>query len=142
MSTTPGKWTARYCCLADVHFARPYQGASASCPLGTGLVASAFHVLQLQSTRVFKATCGQPSTPAAKLISIKHAASQRPSGKPFLLQVSGPVKFKARKCYGKLCSRNGFSSPCPCWESFEGLQSSRQCPGSGTGGVNYREVGC
>lgn len=97
--TTPGKWTARYCCLANLHFARSYWGAS--CP---GLVICAFHVLQLQSTRVFKATYGQPSPPAAKLISIKHAALQRPSGIRFLLQVSGTCKFKARKCYGELCN--------------------------------------
>lgn len=75
-------------------------------------------MLQLQSIRVYKMTHGTPSPPAAKLVSVKHAAPKKPSGRRFLLQVSGTCKFTARKCYGELCSVS--TTDCDPLAAFDG----------------------
>ena len=75
-------------------------------------------MLQLQSIRVYKMTHGRPSPPAVKLVSIKHAAPKKPSGRRFWLQVSGTCKFTARKCYGELCSVS--TTDCDPLAAFDG----------------------
>ena len=87
------------------------------------------HVLQLQSNRVFRVSRASPSSPSAKLISIKHAAAKKPSGKRFFLQVSGTHKYKARECYGELRSvaSTGFGPLSPFGGRFLSVGTIKEC---------------
>ena len=67
------------------------------------LAFKVLYLLQLRSTKFYRVSYGRPSPPSAKLISINPAAPERPSGKSFVLQVTGTFKFTPRKCCGELC---------------------------------------
>lgn len=62
------------------------------------------HTSQLQSNRVFRVSHGGLRLPSARLESLQHATPKRPSGKSFILKVTGTFKFTARRCCDELCS--------------------------------------
>ena len=73
-------------------------------PCCTNGSVTMLHTSQLQSNRVYRVSHGGSRPPSARLTSLQHAAPKRPSGKSFILQVTGTFKFTARRCCGELCS--------------------------------------
>lgn len=93
------------CCMLSLSFI--YLAFTVKSPTRLCCTSSSvtmLHTSQLQSNRVFRVLRGGSRPPSARLTSLRHAAPKRPSGKSFILQVTGTFKFTARRCCGELCS--------------------------------------
>ena len=110
-----GEWQLdwKVICMAAIHFEHNLLKCSwrllsiwhpPTRPCCTSTSVTMLHILQLQSNRVYRVSHGGLRPASARLTSLQHAAPKRPSGKSFILQVTGTFKFTARRCCGELCS--------------------------------------